>query len=117
MSVNVQCWKCGKQVDPDIQRSSECKDCSADLKVCVMCKSYNPAMSDHCDEPAADYVNEIKRANFCDYFKVKTGAYQKTDSTEKDKAHEELNALFGISTNEEKDKNDNSELESIFKKN
>lgn len=115
MADNIQCWKCGAHIETEIHRSTECKSCSADLKVCVMCQFFNPSMSDHCDESAADYVSEIKRANFCDYFKAKANAFQQTDSSEKDRAQQELNALFGIA-NETDTSNSNEELEALFKK-
>ena len=56
---------------------------------------YNPRVSEKCDEPMAEHPRELERANFCDYFKPKPGAFVARDETKAGAAKVGLNALFG----------------------
>ena len=103
MKDDLVCWKCGKPVSSlpmPLSRIAECLACHSELHVCLMCKYYNTRISDGCDEPAAEYVHDKKRANFCDYFTIMPDAYQPQGSAETDKAKAELEALFGTTAND-----------------
>ena len=60
-----------------------------------MCKFYNPRVSEKCDEPMAEHPRESARANFCDYFKPKPGAFVARNETKAGAAKAGLDALFG----------------------
>jgi hypothetical protein len=49
----------------------------------------------HCRETVAEEVKDKERANFCDYFKPKAGAYSAVSTDAAVKAQSELDALFG----------------------
>ncbi len=60
-----------------------------------MCVDYDTRVAKHCREPTAEEVREKDRANFCDFFKPRPGAYQPPNTAEVDKARAELARLFG----------------------
>ena len=53
------------------------------------------AVAKHCREPIAEEVKDKERANFCDYFKPRPGAYSKADVSASNQARAGLDALFG----------------------
>lgn len=94
------CWKCGANISgapKPMPRLERCKQCEAELHVCRLCRFYNAAISDGCDEPlaASSSPADKARANFCDYFQIKADAWVVTDTGAADKARSELDALFG----------------------
>ena len=96
--MKLQCWKCGaalKEMRKPYSRYEECSACKADLHVCLMCKNYEPALSDGCREDPADFVPEKDKANFCDYFKPRPGAFQPKDDSQAREARARLAELFG----------------------
>jgi len=96
--VKLQCWKCGiklQEMRTPYSRYEECSACKADQHVCLMCKEYDPALSDACREDRADYVLEKDKANFCDFFKPRPGAYQQKDDSQALEARARLAELFG----------------------
>jgi hypothetical protein len=60
-----------------------------------LCAFYDVSKAKHCREPIAEEVSDKQRANFCDYFQPKEGAYSNQQSSEADKAKAQLDALFG----------------------
>jgi len=76
-------------------RYEECSACKADQHVCLMCKEYDPTVADGCREDRADYVLDKEKANFCDYFKPRPGAFQPKDDSQTREARERLAELFG----------------------
>lgn len=76
-------------------RYEECSACKADLHTCLMCREYEPAISDGCREDRADFVLEKEKANFCDYFKPRAGAFQQKDDSQAKEARARLAELFG----------------------
>jgi len=117
------CWKCGAslaELSLPLRRLDECKTCGAELHACKLCEFYSTAVAKHCREPIAEEVKDKDRANFCDYFKPRPGAFSTIATDAAAKAKAELDALFGRAkpaTNEpsaaEKAK---AELEALFKK-
>jgi hypothetical protein len=122
--MSLVCWKCGAslaELSLPLRRLDECKQCGAELHVCKLCEFYSTSVAKHCREPIAEEVKDKERANFCDYFKPRPGAYSNAGADAAAKAKAELDALFGggkTATPEpsaaEKAK---AELEALFKKN
>ena len=98
MSHNLSCWKCGTslaQLSLPLRRLDECPKCRAELHVCKLCVDYDTRVAKHCREPTAEEVNDKTKANFCDFFKPRGGAYTAPNTGEVDKARAELEKLFG----------------------
>ena len=92
------CWKCGASLADltlPLRRLEECRKCGAELHVCKLCEWYSVAVAKHCREPIAEEVKDKERANFCDYFKPRPGAYCRADVAASSKARTDLDALFG----------------------
>jgi hypothetical protein len=97
MTHSLVCWKCGASLADftlPLRRLEECRQCHAELHVCKMCEWYSVAVAKHCREPVADEVKDKERANFCDYFKPRSNAYQAVGN-EAGQAKNDLEALFG----------------------
>lgn len=125
MSDELVCWKCGaslKDLSLPLSRLDECKQCHAELHVCKLCEWYNTSVAKHCRETIAEEVKDKERANFCDYFKPRPGAFSNAGSTAAERARAELSALFGSAKNAtnapEPSAADRAraELENLFKK-
>ena len=48
-------------------REELCAGCAAWIHSCKNCRNWNDR-SRSCEEPAAEWVHDRERANFCDYF-------------------------------------------------
>ena len=95
--TDLVCWKCGASVADEplpFARAAECRACAAELHVCRMCVYFDTSYGDACREPVADPPGDKERANFCGYFRARTGAYI-PPGDEADRARAELEALFG----------------------
>jgi hypothetical protein len=96
--TELVCWKCGTSLADytlPLRRLEECRTCGAELHVCRMCEWYSIAVAKHCREPIAEEVKDKERANFCDYFKARPGAFSDSGTTAAAKAKSDLDALFG----------------------
>lgn len=51
-----------------INRSSVCSDCGADLHCCRNCRFYDQGSHYDCHETVDEEVRDKERANFCDWF-------------------------------------------------
>jgi len=76
-------------------RVTACALCRADLHVCKMCVDYDTRVAKHCREPTAEEVSDKTRANFCDFYKPRPGAYTAPNTAEVNKSLTELEKLFG----------------------
>jgi len=97
MTDTLVCWKCGAPITDlplPIGRLAECAACRADLHVCRMCEYYDVRVAMSCRETIAEEVKEKERANFCEYFAAKAGAYSGY-AQESHAARLQLDALFG----------------------
>jgi hypothetical protein len=91
------CWKCGaelKGVILPLSRREVCAACNAEQHVCKLCRHYDPRVADMCREERAETVSNKERANFCDYFDPRAGAY-KPAQTGAAAARQQLDELFG----------------------
>jgi len=78
MTEQLLCWKCGADISglpQPMGRRAECLSCHAELHVCLMCRHHDPGKARQCREPMVEDVKDKTRANFCDWFQVKTNAY------------------------------------------
>jgi hypothetical protein len=122
MSHDLVCWKCGTSLADytlPLRRLEECRKCGAELHVCKMCEWYSIAVAKHCREPIAEEVKDKERANFCDYFKPRSGAYSAAPVDAAAKAKSDLDALFsGAKPSSEPAPADTSRaaLDALFKK-
>lgn len=117
------CWKCGSSLAAlslPLRRLEECRQCGAELHVCRLCEFYNTSVAKHCREPIAEEVKDKERANFCDYFKPRPGAYSTAGLDAAAKAKADLDALFGGSKPAPNEpsaaEKAQAELEALFKK-
>jgi hypothetical protein len=92
------CWKCGAslaELSLPLSRFDACKKCGAELHACKLCEFYNVTVAKHCYETIAEEVKDKERANFCDYFKPRAGAYSNATQSAASQAKSDLEALFG----------------------
>lgn len=81
----ILCFCCQKELqfsDRKIGFREECPSCRADVHACKNCLFWDPKVYNECKETAADVVREKDRANYCEFFQLKTstgGAQEKID--------------------------------------
>ena len=120
---SLVCWKCGASLEAlslPLRRLEVCPECDSELHVCRMCRFYDPNSIDQCTQEDAEEVREKERANFCDYYKPRPGAYQSRDTSQSDAAKDKLDALFGDSPSDkqrtvESPSSSRQELDDLFK--
>lgn len=98
MAHDLSCWKCGASLASlslPLRRLDECPKCRAELHACKLCVDYDTTVAKHCREPTADEVRDKERANFCDHFKPRVGAWKPANLAAADAARAELERLFG----------------------
>ena len=70
--MDLTCAQCFQQLPHSsgdkIPRAEECPHCSASLRVCKMCRHYDPHSYNQCLEPVAERITDKEKANFCDFF-------------------------------------------------
>lgn len=99
----IVCWRCGATVKPDqrpIKRLEQCTACTADLHVCMLCRHYNPRLSGYCAHDHAEPPLDRERANFCQFFTPRPGAYRPPDTDTTASARAGLDTLFGTAASE-----------------
>ena len=98
MALTRHCWKCGAEytLAGTPGRSETCL-CSADLKVCLNCVSYDPKVAYQCRDRRAELVAEKHVANYCEYFEMarREFAAPAQDALREDRARAQLKKLFG----------------------
>ena len=98
MGHDLSCWKCGASLaglSLPLRRLDVCPKCAVELHVCKLCVDYDIRVAKYCREPTAEEVRDKERANFCDHFKPRAGAWRPTDVAAIDAARAELERLFG----------------------
>jgi len=98
MAHDLVCWKCGASLavlSLPFMRLDTCPKCRAELHVCKLCVDYDTSVAKHCREPTAEEVQDKTRANFCDFYKPRPGAYTAPNTAAVDKSLSELEKLFG----------------------
>ena len=97
MPNDLVCWKCGAALAAltlPLRRLDECPQCRAELHVCKLCVRFDPGAYQQCREPTVEEVRDKTRANFCDYFKPKAGAWSGGGAAS-ERARSDLDKLFG----------------------
>ena len=93
------CYKCGWTWSLAGQpgRSESCRQCGADLRVCLNCLSYDPRAAHQCRDRRAEPVAEKAVGNFCEYFELARREYRAPgeDTSREAAAREQLKKLFG----------------------
>ena len=71
-----QCHSCGVELPTDLPifRETECPNCSKPFKVCLNCTFYERGAQWDCRETIPEPVRDKDRANFCDYFRLRSGS-------------------------------------------
>jgi hypothetical protein len=67
------CHHCGRELqlmDP-VRREDSCPHCKSDVKVCLNCRFHDPGANNQCREPAAEWVSEKTKSNFCEFFELR----------------------------------------------
>ena len=97
------CWNCGSALDSipvPVNRLAYCPKCRADLRVCRMCREFDKKLADQCRAELDDVPHEKERANFCDHFSPSPNAYVMADDSQARAARAELDALFGLESDD-----------------
>ena len=90
------CFQCGQEIPAGrtVPRDAECPHCSSDLHCCRNCRFYDPAVSNQCREPQADWVTEKIKGNFCEFFSFLEGARPRAAPGDASSARDRFNKLF-----------------------
>lgn len=94
----IRCYRCGAdlaRLTLPIGRLDLCPACGIELHVCRMCAHFAPSAPDGCIEEEAEAVNEKARANFCEYYRPGSDAFDGAAQRAEQQAREGLAALFG----------------------
>jgi hypothetical protein len=113
------CRHCGTPITigEPFPRDAECGSCGKDLRACVQCRHYDPALNNACRETMADPVVEKERRNFCEYFSPQTAPWQpKAASGREADARAKLEGLFGGPSRPSGSDDARKKLEDLFKK-
>lgn len=90
------CFSCKKDLnlaDKKVGYREECVHCGADVHVCKNCEFYDVKAYNECRESSADRITEKERANYCDYFSLRSGDGG-SGTSDKDKLRAAAEALF-----------------------
>jgi len=90
------CHSCGKEIKirGKLAREELCPHCRGDLHCCLNCSLYDEYAQNKCREPAAEWVSDREKNNFCDYFSFREMAGGAQMRREREEALAELEALF-----------------------
>lgn len=98
MAHDLVCWRCGADlatITLPLRRREECSACRAELHVCRMCQFYDRRITRQCRQDDAEEVRNKDQANFCDWFKPRSGAFDAAGAAAQQRASDQLDALFG----------------------
>ena len=115
----MQCRHCGGTVvlSEPIPRDAECEGCGKDLRACVQCRHYDPALNNACRETMADPVVEKERRNFCEYFSFSREPFRPAaGSGRAAEARARLEGLFGGASSPSPAADARKRLEDLFRK-
>jgi hypothetical protein len=98
MAHDLVCWRCGAslaELTLPLRRREECPACRAELHSCRMCVAWEPRLPRKCREQDAEEVKAKDTANFCDWFRPRTGAFDAALAAAERQAQSQLASLFG----------------------
>ncbi len=96
--TDVVCWNCGcslRDIPRPISRHANCPECFEDLHCCRLCFHFAPNLTGQCDDDRADPPIQKENANFCEFFRPLSGAYDDARGSRRDAARQRLDGLFG----------------------
>lgn len=96
MSHSLVCWHCGTSLATltlPLTRFDTCKACGVALHACRQCEFYAVEVAKQCLEPVAEEERDKQRANGCDYFSPRQGAFDVKSGAVDTRV--QLAALFG----------------------
>lgn len=66
------CYRCRSEMSFEgrVRREATCPSCHSDVHVCVNCRFYDRSAHNQCKDPAAEFVRDKERANFCEFFEL-----------------------------------------------
>lgn len=66
------CFQCGREVKVERTpgRNDSCPSCQAYLHCCRNCRFYDVKAHHECREPQAEWVQDKRAGNFCEYFEA-----------------------------------------------
>ena len=91
------CHACGKDIKiaaGKISRQEICPHCRSDVHCCFNCSLYDEYAQNKCREPAAEWVSDREKNNFCEYFAFKESAGAGRGFREREDTLAKLEALF-----------------------
>lgn len=98
MDATRHCHQCGWAWTLSGQpgRSETCNGCSADLRVCLNCVSYDARAAQQCRDRRAEPVFEKAVGNFCEYFEMARRDFvvKNEINPRADSARDQLKKLF-----------------------
>lgn len=98
MEATRHCHKCGSPWTLSGQpgRGETCQRCSADMRVCFNCVSYDARAAQQCRDRRAEPVFEKALGNFCEYFELarRTFVARNEINPREDGARDQLKKLF-----------------------
>lgn len=94
--MDVICFKCQTKNDivEKVHYRDECEKCGQDLHVCKQCQHYDPSSYNECKETSADRILEKEKANYCDFYLVKTETGKASQNKSKSDLLAQAEALF-----------------------
>lgn len=78
-------------MDGKVGRSDACPKCKSALKCCKNCRFYERNAHNQCLEPAAEWVSDKEKSNFCEYFE---GGRRKGSGVQSENAKKKWDSLF-----------------------
>jgi len=95
--AELKCWNCGTSLEElprPITRHMNCPACFEDLHCCRLCRHFRPNVTNPCDEDRAEPPVHKEGANFCEFFRPSTDAFEPSSTTKHAAAKGRLDALF-----------------------
>jgi hypothetical protein len=72
--MSCPCYRCGKDLLGNaFGRSDRCPACGVDARCCRNCAFEEPSYRSECRETQAEPVRDRESANYCDYFRPRSG--------------------------------------------
>lgn len=92
----IICGFCGKEIKivQKIRKNDTCPYCFRDIHCCINCKFYKETAHNKCLEPAAEFVRDKERRNFCEYFEIGEGNRVRAGDDSNNKTKEIFEGLF-----------------------
>ncbi|MBI5166313.1 MAG: hypothetical protein HY998_01045 [candidate division NC10 bacterium] len=75
-------------------REETCPFCGYDLHCCLNCRFYDENAHNKCREPAAEWVPDKEKRNFCEYFEFRESVKKPVQIEDKERVRAKFEALF-----------------------